>query len=164
MHAGILENVDHGFKDVSLPDGGREIPEWMQSSQKPAHTSPDLAVGVSQRLEQHRGVQLKLKLGMLGNQRQQSQEVHGRIPQLHRLQRPREQGAGSPVSWSLVIRDRCLAGSRRRKKPTGCTPEAGERTVRVTQEQAVQQRDGLLQMDGRKGVNYLAQKEKKMKR
>lgn len=125
----------------------------MQSPQKPTHTSPDLAVGVSQRLEQHRGLQAKLKLGILGHQRQQGQEVHGRIPQLNRLQRLREQRAGGPVVWSRVFG--CLPVSGRRKKPTGCAPEAGKGALRIAQQQAVQQRDRLLQVDGRKNVNYL---------
>lgn len=106
---------------------------------------------------------MKLPLGGLGDQRQESQELHGRIPQLNQLQRGGEQRAGRPGVGRPAFRDGYLAVSGRRKKPTSFAPEAGKSTAWIAQEQAVQQRDGFLQMGRRERLNYLPPPKKKDK-
>lgn len=82
---------------------------------------------------------MELELGSVGDQRQEGQELHGRIPQLDQLQRGGEQSASSPGVRRPVFRDRYLAVSGRYEKPSSFSPEVGDGTAGIAQEQAVQQ-------------------------
>lgn len=160
-----MKTVYHAVENVRLHGAQRRRPEWIYISQESAGGGSDGVVGVSQRPVQRRGFQVRPEAGeprgTPGYLGQQSQELHGRIPQHLQLQQVREQGTGRSGQRRLVLGGSEPAVAGRREEETAVRfSEAVNGALGVTQEQAAQQGERQLYQRRGKSFDYLPKRTK----
>lgn len=135
-HAAVTQAVDHAFEHGGLQGLRRRRPEGVYVPQESARCGFYLAVGVSQRPVQHRGLQAQLHVGALVgatcNLRQDDKELDGRIPQLVQLQQLGEQRGGAAAP-TLEIGG-VAAAWRWRKENAGAFPQVEDGSSGIAEE------------------------------